>query len=349
MKMRPSLPWNRCLAVLAVLATAFATPLPATEMAGRWEGGFINPPKENGYAFRYPRLCAELVALGGGRYRLRFLPEFFRRAEVLFETEIAVEAGKSRFSGQAWSGSLEPDALRGTAFADTPHPVEFELRPSAFRPPTLGAPAPEGARVLFDGTDLKAWRANGRDAPADWRIMPDGVMEVVTRGESKERGGDIRTVDEFGDARLHLEFRLPPQPKDRGQARANSGVFLQGLYEVQILDSFGLDGLWNECGALYRLSPPKVNACLPPGEWQAYDIDFRAARFASDGTVAEPPRMTVRHNGVVIHRDEELTSATNVAGSNLPSSPPPLRGPLVLQDHGNVVQFRNIWILPVER
>jgi len=333
-----------------MLALAAALPMTAdaAELPGRWEGRFIDPPEANHDAFHHPRVCAELVALGGGSYRLRFVPEFFRRAHVLFETVIDREGDGLSFRDRTWKGALADGVLRGTAFLNTPHPLDFELRPSAFRPPTLGAPPPDGSRVLFDGTGLDQWRAAGTEHSAGWRITPDGALEVVSRNEDKERGGDIRTLAEFGDAQVHLEFRLPSQPDRRGQARANSGVFLQGLYEVQILDSFGLDGLWNECGALYKLWPPKVNACLPPGEWQTYDIDFRAARFRPDGTVSEPPRITVRHNGVFIHRDEELTSATNVAGSKHPSPSPPARGPLVLQDHGQPVQFRNIWILPLE-
>lgn len=333
-----------------MLALAAALPMTAdaAELPGRWEGRFIDPPEANHDAFHHPRVCAELVALGGGSYRLCFVPEFFRRAHVLFETVINREGDGLSFRDRTWKGALADGVLRGTAFLNTPHPLDFELRPSAFRPPTLGAPPPDGSRVLFDGTGLDQWRAAGTGRSAGWRITPDGALEVVSRNEDKERGGDIRTLAEFGDAQVHLEFRLPSQPDRRGQARANSGVFLQGLYEVQILDSFGLDGLWNECGALYKLWPPKVNACLPPGEWQTYDIDFRAARFRPDGTVSEPPRITVRHNGVFIHRDEELTSATNVGGGNQPSPPPPARGPLVLQDHGQPVQFRNIWILPLE-
>jgi hypothetical protein len=343
---RPVFNNKRGLILLTLVAT-MPWVAKAAELPGRWEGTFLDPPEANYDAFSYPRLCAELVALGGDRYRLRFLPEFFRRANVLFETDIRRNGEGFSFDNGAWKGALTGGVLRGTAFADTPHPVDFELQASTFRPPSLGEPPPEGAKVLFDGTGLDHWRAAGTDRAAGWRITPDGALEVVSRQEDEERGGDIRTVEEFADARLHLEFRLPAQPDTRGQARANSGVFLQGLYELQILDSFGLDGLWNECGALYRLSPPKVNACLPPGEWQTYDIDFRAARFGPDGAVTEPPRMTVRHNGVVIHRDEELPSPTMEAGRRDPS-PPPERGPVVLQDHGNAVQFRNIWLLPLE-
>jgi hypothetical protein len=334
--------------ILIALGVALPLAADAAELTGRWEGAFINPPEANYHAFHHPRVCAELVALGDENYRLRFLPDFFRRAHVLFETEIDRDGEEFIFRDRTWKGALANGVLRGTAFLNTPHPVDFELRPAAFRPPTLGEPPPKGAKALFDGTGLDQWRAADTGRTAGWQITSDGALEVVSRSEDKERGGDIRTLEEFGDARLHLEFRLPAQPDRRGQTRANSGVFLQGLYEVQILDSFGLDGLWNECGALYKLWPPKVNACLPPGEWQTYDIDFRAARFGPDGTVSEPPRITVRHNGVFIHRDEELTSATNVAGSNHPSPSPPARGPLVLQDHGQPVQFRNIWILPLE-
>ncbi|NDC64770.1 MAG: DUF1080 domain-containing protein [Planctomycetia bacterium] len=190
------------------------------------------------------------------------------------------------------------------------------------RSPTLGQKPPENALVLFDGTSA--------DRFADGRVSGDGLLMEGTTSK-----------DVFGDARWHIEFRLPYQPRDRGQARGNSGVYLQGAYEVQVLDSFGLEGRNNECGGVYSVAAPAVNMCYPPLAWQTYDIDFTAPRFEGDKKVANP-RMTVRHNGVVIHDDVEVPRIT-------PGGPQTVEkplGPLYLQNHGNPVRYRNIWVLP---
>ncbi|MBN2451656.1 MAG: DUF1080 domain-containing protein [Lentisphaeria bacterium] len=163
--------------------------------------------------------------------------------------------------------------------------------------------------------------------------------------EIAPKGGSLVSREIFQDHRLHLEFRTPFMPAARGQGRGNSGVYLQGRYEVQILDSFGLEGLDNECGGIYRVARPRVNMCAPPTQWQTYDIDFRAPRFDADGRKTEPARITCRHNGVVIHQDLAIPGPTGGgSGDNLDQP-----GPLLLQDHGNPVQFRNIWVLPLER
>jgi hypothetical protein len=144
--------------------------------------------------------------------------------------------------------------------------------------------------------------------------------------------------------RLHIEFCLPYLPKESGQGRGNSGVFLQGAYEVQVLDSFGCEGHWRECGALYKVSPAKVNACLPPGQWQTYDVEFRAARFDGEGKLLAPPRISVSQNGIAIHADTVLAERTQhaKAGRDQPAVSGP--GPIVLQDHGNPVRFRHVWV-----
>lgn len=192
------------------------------------------------------------------------------------------------------------------------------------RSATLGAAPPPGAIILFDGRST--------DRLKNARVTPDGLLMV-----------GAETVDAYRDFLLHAEFRLPLMPEARGQARANSGLYLQRRYEVQILDSFGLRGEFNECGALYRQKAPDVNMCLPPLAWQTYDITFRAARFDAQGNKVQPARITVRHNGVVVHDDYALTGKT---GAGRPEGPEPL--PILLQDHGNPVHFRNVWLVPLE-
>jgi hypothetical protein len=187
--------------------------------------------------------------------------------------------------------------------------------------PTLGAKPPAGAVVLFDGTSADHFQGG--------RMTPDGLlMEGAT---SKQK---------FGSCTIHLEFRTPFMPYARGQARGNSGVYVQGRYEVQILDSFGLEGLDNECGAIYGVARPKVNMCFPPLSWQTYDIEFQAAKW-HNGQLVQRPRITVRHNGVLVHENLELPFATRAAP--LPEGPE--KGPLFLQNHGCPVRFRNIWVV----
>ncbi len=187
--------------------------------------------------------------------------------------------------------------------------------------PTLRAPPERGAKVLFDGTSTEHFK----DARIDYRWL---LMEGT------------ETTEAYRDFKLHVEFRLPYMPNSRGQKRANSGVYLQSRYEVQILDSFGLDGKVNECGALYKLRRPNVNVCLPPLQWQTYDIEFTAARFDDSGRKIRNARVSVWLNGVAVHRDFALPTKT---GAGKAETPIPL--PTKLQDHHNPIRFRNIWIV----
>ncbi len=188
--------------------------------------------------------------------------------------------------------------------------------------PTLGAVPPDGAIVLFDGKN-----ASGFVKPT---VTPDGLLREGTQ-----------TAEAFGDFRLHAEFMLPFKPLGRGQDRGNSGFYLQGRYEVQVLDSFGLEGIENECGALYRTKRPDVNMCLPPLTWQTYDIDFTTPKFDADGKKISDMEITIWHNGVLIHNHAKIPNKT---GGGILEGPQPL--PTKLQDHQNPVLYRNIWVLP---
>ena len=193
---------------------------------------------------------------------------------------------------------------------------------------------PAGAIVLFDGHDESHWVYMKGGGPTTWPIVGD-AMEV--------RGGNIVTKDKFGDFTLHVEFWCPNLPPNvKGQGRGNSGVYLQDRYEIQVLDSYGVDPMGlGDCGAIYNQKIPDVNACLPPEQWQTYDIKFRAARFDASGKKTDNARVTVVQNGQTIHQDVEIKEPT---GEGKPESPEP--GPIRLQDHGNRVRFRNIWIVP---
>ena len=187
---------------------------------------------------------------------------------------------------------------------------------------TLGAAAPAHAIRLFDGTDTGELQGA--------KISDDGLLQVGSE-----------TKREFADFHLHLEFQLPFMPTAQGQARGNSGVYIQRRYEVQILDSFGLAGEPNECGGLYRQQAPDLNMCLPPLTWQTYDIHFQAARWDEAGQKTANAKISVYLNGVAVHAAREIPAKT---GAGQPEGPEPRS--ILLQNHGDPVQFRNVWIVP---
>ncbi|HXF94953.1 MAG TPA: DUF1080 domain-containing protein [Gemmatimonadales bacterium] len=218
---------------------------------------------------------------------------------------------------------------------DRPRPPVVDPGPEGPPPPP-----PSDAVVLFDGTGLGEWRSTD-GGPARW-LVRDGYLEVIGGA------GSIQTRRAFGDVQLHLEWAAPAPPRGEGQNRGNSGVYLMARYEIQVLDSYRnvtyADG---QAAALYGQTPPLVNACRPPGAWQTYDIVFRRPRFGPDGTVRRPARVTVFHNGVLVHDGAEFTGFT-VHARAARYEPHADRLPLLLQDHGDPVRFRNIWVRELE-
>lgn len=227
----------------------------------------------------------------------------------------------------------------------------------------MGLPMPDDAILLFDGNDLSQWHhatfTGPASSPADeqrrraqldsavvyraaqW-IISNGAM-VVVPGK-----GNIETRQSFGDVQLHIEWMSPVADGKSGQGYSNSGIFLMRYYEIQELNSYDNDNYPNgQAGAVYKQHIPLVNACRPPGEWQAFDIIFTAPRFSEQGKLVSPARCTVFHNGVLIHRDVVLLGATRFIGKPF-YTPHPARLPLMLQDHGAPVHFRNIWIRELE-
>ncbi len=204
-----------------------------------------------------------------------------------------------------------------------------------------GSP-PSDAIVLFNGKDLSGWISDKTKGPAEWKVE-NGTMEAV-----KGKGG-IRTSQGFGDCQLHIEWRTPDPPVGKGQDRGNSGVFLMGIYEVQVLDTYQAqtyaDG---QAGALYGQFPPLVNPILPPGKWQTYDIIFHRPRFDKDGQVTRPAYVTVFMNGVLVQDNAELTGPTSHKARPAYKAHAD-RMPLGLQDHAHPVRFRNIWVRDLEK
>ncbi|MCA9179378.1 MAG: DUF1080 domain-containing protein [Planctomycetales bacterium] len=234
------------------------------------------------------------------------------------------EDGVVTFAGKSGDGKPAKGVLKdGTLQIFLGDQRLAELKKVERKSETLGMKPPEGAKVLFDGTNVEHWKGGQM---SDDKLLMQGTT----------------SHDEFGSHRLHIEFRLPYQPEARGQGRGNSGIYLQGRYECQMLDSFGLKGLQNECGGLYSVKAPDLNMCFPPLSWQTYDIDYTAAKYEGDKLVANP-RVTIRHNGVVIHNDVELPGERNTTAA--PKKAGPEKGPIYLQNHGNPVRYRNIWVV----
>ena len=197
-------------------------------------------------------------------------------------------------------------------------------------------PPPSDAIVLFDGEDLSKWKSDKDGGPAKWEVK-DGVATV-------NGTGGISTKQGFGDCQLHIEWATPAEVKGEGQGRGNSGVILQGRYEVQILDSYHNKTYYHgQAGAVYKQYAPLVNVCRRPGEWQAYDIIYHAPRFDEAGKLLKPGRVTILQNGVLVQDNVEILGPTGPPGKPKYEAHP-LKQPLVLQDHHNPVRFRSIWI-----
>ncbi len=222
---------------------------------------------------------------------------------------------------------------------DGTRPQPKVVQPGTFSTQEVPGQPPSDAVVLFDGKDLAKWR-DDKGNPSGWKLE-DGAMVVPPKGTPG--GGAIYTRDEFGDCQLHVEWSAPTQIQGESQGRGNSGVFLFGRYEVQVLDSYQNptypDG---QASAIYGQFPPLVNAMRKPGEWQTYDILFRAPRFDGDKLIS-PAVVTVLHNGVAVHHAVELLGPMSFRA--LPKyTPHGPKGPISFQDHGNPVRYRNVWV-----
>ena len=294
--------------------------------SGNWQGRWSGDVDVD------PDIAAQVVAQGRNKYLVRLTSKLFMRSTLWALIEAEAKNGILQFEGDGYKGQIQNSTFTG---GRTSGSSTFSMNRIVYSPPSLGAAPPANAQVLFDGTSFDAW-----DGAAGWQLADGNAMMVTPDAD------DLVSKNKYKDIQLHVEFRLPFMPKERSQSRGNSGVFVQDVYEVQVLDSFGLEGYYDDCGALYKVSPPRVNACLPPMEWQAYDITYHAARFNDDGTVKSYPRMTVLHNGFIIQQDQEIPQITAWKENERLQPPPAAPGAIKLQSHRNhYVQFRNVWVV----
>jgi hypothetical protein len=331
------------LSVAYALLVAFLLAAPARAgdpVMGNWEGNWKN---DDGHG---DKLTAQVIAEGGDNYRAVFTAYYGPIAVFRVALKGERKQDAIRFGGKVdlgvlfggvfeWTGGIADDKFSGK-YKGQKDVGEFVLKKVHKASATLGARPPAGAVVLFDGKNLDAWQtADGKPAP--WKLTEDGACEVTH--------GQIYTKAEFGDiATLHIEFRTPFMPEARGQGRGNSGIFIDRTlesqerdWEIQVLDSFGLEPKNNECGAVYGIQAPSSNACLPPEEWQTYDITFTAPRYNESRERTAQARITVIQNGTKIIDNIELDGTGKE------------RGHIVLQDHGNPVRYRNVWLIAGDR
>ena len=290
------------------------------QIQGEYVGDFIEDGEKT-------KIGLQIIAMGGGNFRaVSFtggLPGAgWKRGDKTEYVDGSLnDRGQVVFKLEDGEGTAVATIKDGKLIATEGDALIARVVKVHRKSPTLGAKPPKGAVVLFDGSEKSA---------GNW------VRGQVVLGDLLRH--DVETKEKFQDHSLHLEFRTPFMPHARGQGRGNSGMYVQGRYECQILDSFGLEGKNNECGGIYSIAEPIVNMALPPLVWQTYDVNFTAARFNDTGKKIQNARVTIKHNGVVIHDDLELTHGTPGKHKEGPTA-----DILYLQGHGNPVVFRNVW------
>ncbi len=320
---------------LALSLNVFAAGQKELDMMGNFEGKFTS-------GWTDMSISAQIVALGKGKHV----------AKLNVDGNIIEVEGKTK--GKAEDGlclydqtlDLGPDmggkyhivgqVTGGVFTAEIDGETQdgaFELKRVVKGSPTMGQKAPEGAKVLLDGSNLDAWVVQPY-----WKLLGGGAMGM--------RKSSIHTKEEFGSAQYHIEFKTPFMPEEApgSQARGNSGVYLMGRYEVQVLDSFTEEPRDNFCGGIYKKAVPVVNACAPPEEWQTYDITFHAPQYDGSGKKVKDATITAVHNGITIHDNVVLPDVTpgGVSGEEAPV------GVLMFQDHGDDVNYRNVWVKPLD-
>lgn len=279
---------------------------------------------------------AFVIAEGGQNYTIsvcstdgKLTPAGFELSATEFDGALCIVG---RAAGRDWNGRLHQDVLKLDGHY---YGLTGELKKTEKYSPTLGQKPPQNAVVLLPFDQGKKTHLDQWTNP-NWELMEDGSVQV--------RGGSNSTVRQFSNIQLHLEFCLPLEIWKSGQNRANSGVFFNdSSYEIQVLDSFALMLGHGDCGSLYGIKAPDVNVSLPPEQWQTYDITFTAPIMDESGKITRKPRITVLHNGVLIHDNVEIPHSTINPDFEQKAS-----GPIQLQDHGSPVRYRNIWVIDLD-
>ncbi len=306
-------------------APPITNPAKVDSITGEYTGEFVVDGKKG-------EGLAQVIAEGKGQYRAVLMRGLWKTDKNIKQVRIELtgkvdDKGNVPLEGNGWKGTL---IGRKTLVAKTDK-GSFDGKWTVRKSPTLCAKPPKGAIVLLPfapgkAPDMKEWTNK------KWIALSNGAMRVG-------RGSNF-TVRKFGSMKLHIEWRCPYEPTRRGQGRGNSGVYTQKRYEVQVLESFGLASKSNDAGSIYRVANTKINASLPPLQWQTYDIEFTNAVMV-DAKTKTPPLMSVKHNGIQIHKDVKMPGKTTAAAA----SGLTVKDSLMLQDHGNKVEYRNIWIV----
>lgn len=293
-------------------------------------------------------LVAQVIPRGSGNYQINFLPEFDVKCQPLAAIAGQAADGALQFEQDGWSGQAAGQQMKGSRPGNG-QPQAFVLKPVVRPSPTVGAKPPQGAVVLFDGSGFAEWEvqsATNARAEIAWELCED-FMRVAPVDKEKRSGHSLITKRAFRDFRMHFEFRLALMADKTGQARSNGGLAFgdANWYEIQVLDSYGLEGLDNECGGIYKVAAPAVNMCRPPLVWQTYDVEYQAPRYDADGKRTQAGRISVKHNGVPIHTDVELpdSPAAEKRRQTNPESIP--AGRIILHYHRDPVEYRNIWLV----
>ena len=302
---------------------------------GKISGAKFYPLKDS------PEVYARIVKNADGTYTFDLLSGVFVRSESHCNaTGLIAKDGKIELKntrGIKLNGVITAQSIMANGTINEDQKVELSLKRMDVKSPTLGLEAPAGATVLFDGKDMSQWVQAHDGSACAWELKNGEMVSKPLIKDGKRHDGTIRSKAKFGAFRMHLEFKIPPS------GPGNSGVYV-GPYEIQVINSFGREGSWYDCGSIYRQHPPKVNASIEPEAWQTYDIEFRPAKFDGNRLISHPT-FTVYHNGVRIHNDDPVYYDTRMHPAQGAKYVHKLSNwPIELQDHGNPVSYRNIWI-----
>jgi hypothetical protein len=342
-RIRKEIPTLFAVLVLVLSSSILADDLwKADPLVGDYQGDWAKDAKV------WPRsLVAQVIPRGQGKYLINLLPKFDHRCPPVAIVEAKTEGAAVVFENGQFSGRIEDGRFTGKGRLKGKL-ATFEMSKVTRPSPRLGAAAPAGAVVLFDGSGFNHWAAIGKGGASEgipWKLV-DGAMEVAPTLQEHAFATSIGTKSTFQDYHLHVEFRLPLFRDVIGQSRGNSGIIFEDytFHELQVLDSYGLPGYYDECGAIYNISAPHVNMCRPPLEWQSYDIIYRGPRYAPDGKLLQAARITVNHNGKLVQKDLELPDAPHAERQRREKPGSRQVGRIKLQNHGDPVQYRNIWL-----